>query len=154
MFTSEKVFDGFSACFRQWRAEGTHCKFVHGYGISFKIWFAGELNERNWVFDFGGMKRAKEKINGMSPVEFFNYMFDHTVLVAKDDPQLSYFEHLDEEGIIQLRILENVGAEQFAKFIYTIVQNFVDRETNGRVYVVKVKFMEHRKNSATYKPKN
>ncbi len=32
-FQSSKVFDGFSTVFRQWRAEGTNCKFVHGYGI-------------------------------------------------------------------------------------------------------------------------
>lgn len=151
-FSSQKVFDGFSTCFRQWRAEGTHCKFIHGYGISFKIWFEGELDERNWVFDFGGMRRAEETINGMSPKEFFQYMFDHTVIVAEDDPELQYFKILEEKQMIQLRIMKAVGAEQFAKFIYTMVQNFIDRETKGRVRVTKVKFMEHNKNSATYKP--
>ena len=58
-FQSTKVFDGFSCVFRQWKAETTHCKYVHGYGVSFKVWFEGELDERNWVWDFGGMKRAK-----------------------------------------------------------------------------------------------
>ena len=33
----------------------------------FKVWFEGELDERNWVWDFGGMKRAKTEIDGMSP---------------------------------------------------------------------------------------
>ena len=37
----------------------THCRFLHGYGISFKVYFEGELDNRNWVWDFGGMKRAK-----------------------------------------------------------------------------------------------
>jgi len=58
-FQSSKVFDGFSTVFRQWKAKTTHCRFVHGYGISFKVYFEGELDERNWVWDFGGMKRAK-----------------------------------------------------------------------------------------------
>ena len=44
-FRSTKIFDGYSTCFRQWRAEGTHCKFLHGYGVSFKVWFEGELDE-------------------------------------------------------------------------------------------------------------
>ena len=55
MFISTKVFDGFSCVFRQWKADGTHCRFLHGYGISFKVWFKGELDERNWVWDFRGM---------------------------------------------------------------------------------------------------
>ena len=28
MFTSTKVFDGFSCCFRQWKATTTHCPFL------------------------------------------------------------------------------------------------------------------------------
>ena len=52
-FQSTKVFDGFSTVFRQWKAEDTHCKFLHGYGVSFKVWFEGELDERNWVWVFG-----------------------------------------------------------------------------------------------------
>ena len=63
-YQSSKVFDGFSTVFRQWKAETTHCRFVHGYGISFKVYFEGELDERNWVWDFGGMKRAKTLIDG------------------------------------------------------------------------------------------
>ena len=66
-YISTKVFDGFSCVFRQWKAETTHCRYLHGYGVSFKLWFEGELDERNWVWDFGGMKRAKGQIDGMSP---------------------------------------------------------------------------------------
>jgi 6-pyruvoyltetrahydropterin/6-carboxytetrahydropterin synthase len=53
-FRSTKIFDGYSTVFRQWKADGTHCQFLHGYGISFKVWFEGELDGRNWVWDFGG----------------------------------------------------------------------------------------------------
>ena len=62
MFTSTKVFDGFSCCFRQWKATTTHCQYLHGYGVSFKVWFEGDLDERNWVWDFGGMKELKPKL--------------------------------------------------------------------------------------------
>jgi len=50
MFVSTKVFDGFSTVFRQWKAKDTHCRFLHGYGISFKVWFEGELDHTLQVF--------------------------------------------------------------------------------------------------------
>ena len=140
-FTSTKVFDGFSTCFRQWKAETTHCRFLHGYGISFKLWFEGELDDRNWVWDFGGMKRAKGTIDGKSPKDWFDYMFDHTVIVAEDDPQLDkYFVKLERNGTIQLRVVPATGAEKFAEFIYNKVNPFIVEETDGRVKIAKVEF--------------
>ena len=149
-FQSTKLFDGFSTVFRQWKAEGTHCRFLHGYGVSFRVWFEGELDERNWVWDFGGMKRAKGNIDGMNPKAWMDYMFDHTTIVATDDPGIGGFRTMNELGIIQLRELEAVGAEQFAKYIFEKLNTFVQEETDGRVSVKRVEFMEHSKNTAIY----
>jgi len=149
-FKSTKVFDGFSTVFRQWRADGTHCQKLHGYGISFKLWFEGDLDERNWVWDFGGMKRAKGTIDGMSPKEWMDYMFDHTFLVAQDDPYKDSFLKMDEAGVAQVRIVPATGAERFAKFIFDKVAPFIYTETEGRVKVTRVEFREHAKNSAIY----
>jgi len=149
-FQSTKVFDGFSTVFRQWKAEGTHCKFLHGYGVSFKVWFEGELDERNWVWDFGGMKRAKGNIDGKNPKEWMDYMFDHTTIVATDDPGIGGFRTMNQLGIIQLRELEAVGAEQFAKYVFEKLNTFVQEETDGRVSVIRVEFAEHNKNTAIY----
>ena len=149
-FQSSKVFDGFSTVFRQWKAETTHCKYVHGYGISFKVYFEGDLDERNWVWDFGGMKRAKTLIDGKSPKEWMDYMFDHTLVVAEDDPELKAFQQMDTAGVAQVRVIPATGAEKFAEYIYTKLNKFVDTETEGRVRVTKVKFMEHGKNAAYY----
>jgi len=151
-FQSTKVFDGYSCVFRQWRAGGTHCRFLHGYGISFRIWFEGDLDERNWVWDFGGMKRAKTAIDGMNPKMWMDYMFDHTTIIADDDPFLDGFKRMYMDDVIQLRIIPAVGAEQFAKFIYDKINAFVEIETEGRVKVAQVEFMEHSKNTAIYKP--
>ena len=151
MFTSTKVFDGFSCCFRQWKANTTHCQYLHGYGVSFKVWFEGDLDHRNWVWDFGGMKRAKTLIDDMQPKAWMDYMFDHTAIVANDDPMLNYFNNLDDYGVIQLRIVPATGSEKFAEFIFNKLNNFVKTETNERVRVVKVEFMEHNKNTAIYK---
>ena len=149
-FQSSKVFDGFSTVFRQWKATTTHCRFIHGYGISFKVYFEGGLDERNWVWDFGGMKRAKTKIDGKSPKEWMDYMFDHTLIVAEDDPYINAFKQMDEAGVAQVRVIPATGAEKFAEYIYTKLNKFVDTETEGRVRVTKVKFMEHGKNAAYY----
>jgi 6-pyruvoyltetrahydropterin/6-carboxytetrahydropterin synthase len=149
-YQSTKLFDGFSTVFRQWKAEGTHCRFLHGYGVSFRVWFEGELDERNWVWDFGGMKRAKGNIDGMNPKAWMDYMFDHTTIVAEDDPALGGFKTMNDLGIIQLRIIPATGAEQFAKYVFEKLNTFVQEETSGRVSVVRVEFMEHAKNTAIY----
>jgi len=149
-FRSTKVFDGFSTVFRQWKAEGTHCRFLHGYGISFKVWFEGDLDERNWVWDFGGMKRAKGTIDGMSPKDWMEYMFDHTFIVAEDDPFKDSFLRMNEAGAAQVRIVPATGAERFAEYIYNKLNSFIQEETDGRVKVVQVEFREHEKNTAMY----
>ena len=149
-FQSSKVFDGFSTVFRQWKAETTHCRFVHGYGISFKVYFEGDLDERNWVWDFGGMKRAKTQIDGKSPKEWMDYTFDHTMIIAEDDPELKAFQQMDAAGVAQVRVIPATGAEKFAEFIFNKLNSFVLEETEGRVRVIKVKFMEHGKNAAYY----
>ena len=151
-FTSTKVFDGFSTCFRQWKAKTTHCKYLHGYGVSFKLWFEGELDNRNWVWDFGGMKRAEGTIDGMKPKDWFDYMFDHTVIIAEDDPARDSFVRLGNKGIIQLRLVPASGAEKFAEYIFNKVNPFIVAETKGRVKIAKVEFREHNKNSAIYEP--
>ena len=149
-YQSSKVFDGFSTVFRQWKAETTHCRFVHGYGISFKVYFEGGLDERNWVWDFGGMKRAKTLIDGKSPKAWMDYMFDHTMIIAEDDPWLEAFKQMDEAGVSQVRIIPATGAEKFSEYIYNKLNEFVKTETDNRVRVTKVKFMEHGKNAAYY----
>ncbi len=159
MFKSVKVIDGFSTCFRQWKAEDTHCKFLHGYGIYFKVTFQGDLDFRNWVMDFGFMKRGKERIEVqqydqppvmMSVDEWFKFMFDHTTVISKDDPEFNFFEQLHHNGALQLRVLDKVGCEMFAKKVLDTLNEYVLRETDGRVQVIEVECCEHSKNSAIY----
>jgi 6-pyruvoyltetrahydropterin/6-carboxytetrahydropterin synthase len=149
-FISTKLFDGYSTCFRQWKATETHCKFLHGYAVSFRVWFEGELDHRNWVWDFGGMKRSKTKIDGMSPKDYFTWLLDHTTVVAQDDPYLDMFRQIDKDGIIQLRVLPSTGCEKFAEFLYEKINDFLKVETDGRVRAIKVEVYEHERNSASY----
>ena len=147
-YCSTKVFDGFSTCFRQWRAEKSHCRFLHGYSLTFKIWFVGELDEKDWIWDFGGMKRSTNTIDGMSPQDWLKYMFDHTLLIAEDDPHLDDFRMLADRKLAQLRVLPSVSAEKFAELIFVKMDEFVYKETGGRARVKQVDVREHDKNSA------
>jgi len=52
--------------------------------------------------------------------------------------------------MIQEWVLEATGAEKFAEYIFNKINPFVQEETEGRVRVTKVKFMEHGKNAAYY----
>jgi 6-pyruvoyltetrahydropterin/6-carboxytetrahydropterin synthase len=79
-----------------------------------------------------------------------DYMFDHTTLVAEDDPGIGGFRTMNELGIIQLRELPALGAEQFAKYVFEKLDTFVQEETNGRVKVIRVEFAENNKNAAIY----
>lgn len=150
MFRSTKKFDGFSTVFRQWKADTTHCQYLHGYDVEFRITFEGELDHRNWVWDFGGMKRATNTIDGMMPKAWMEYMFDHTFIVAEDDPFKESFLKMGEAGVAQVRVVPAVGAERFAQFVFEKVNEFMQLETEGRVRVVQVEFMENHKNSAIY----
>ena len=145
-YRSTKKFDGYSTAFRQWRAKHSHCHYIHGYAMEFLVTFEGSLDELNWVCDFGCFKR-----NGIK--DHMKYMFDHTTIVAKDDPELESFKQLSEKGLIQLRILDHVGCEKFAKYVYDYINSKIFTETEGRVRVLKVESFEGgTNNSAIYEP--
>lgn len=141
-FQSTKTFchsEGFSAAFRQWRAT-SHCRLIHGYALQFKLTFgAKNLDERNWVVDFGGLKDVKE---------WLRHWFDHTLVVAQDDPKLLELKRLEQEGLAEVRVMPSVGCEMFARFVYDYLALWVERSYQGRVHLVSVEVSEHGGNSA------
>ena len=141
-FTSNKVIDLGSAAFRQWRSTHSHCQYIHGYNLTANITFeADELDERNWVADFGGLKDLKKTLE---------HTFDHKLVVAADDPQLDLLKLLDESGVAQVIVLQDgVGCEKFAEFVLKTADTFIDEATDGRVRVKSVQINEHDKNFAT-----
>ena len=137
-----KVIPLGSTTFRQWRAD-SHCKYIHGYRLLSKIWFAcDKLDENNWVFDFGNCKELKELLE---------HQFDHTLIAALDDPKLQDLQQLEVKGMIQLRIMkEGVGIEKTAQWVFNAANNYAKEKTNGRARVKKVEVWEHEGNSAIY----
>jgi hypothetical protein len=100
--------------------------------------------------DFGMAKRSISKIDGMNPKQWFDYLLDHTTIIAQDDPYLEQFKQMDADGIIQLRILPYTGAERFAEYLFKKINEFVGKETHYRVRVAKVEVFENGRNSASY----
>lgn len=142
-YQSTKVIELGSCAFRQWRADHSHCRFLHGYQLKAKLWFGcNELDDKNWCVDFGGLKELKQHLQEL---------FDHTTTVALDDPELETFKELDKKGIIQLRVFENgVGIERVAEAVYEQANDFIKYHTEDRCWVTKVEVFEHEDNSATY----
>lgn len=141
-YRSTKKLGPFSCAFRQWRAD-SHCSFVHGYGLTFLLVFeAEELDDRNWVVDFGGLKSLKTLIENE---------FDHKLLVAWDDPLVKLFTTLDALNGAQVVTLEKVGCEAFAEHVSDITQSWLAE--NGlleRVMLAAVECSEHDANSALW----
>lgn len=145
MYKSTKTFgheSGFSCAFRQWRAQ-SHCRLVHGYALAFKFVFAAaELDVRNWVVDFGGLKELKQILSDN---------FDHTTIVAEDDPHIEYFREGHRLGVLRLVEFPAGGCEMFAEMVYHVAAQWLrDAGYGDRVKLVSVEVSEHGANSAIY----
>lgn len=131
---------GLSCAFRQWRAD-SHCRLLHGYALAFKFTFeAADLDARNWVVDFGSLKSLK----GM-----LERTFDHTTIVAADDPELDWFKDAEARGILRLIVLPAGGCEKFAEYVFGATDVWLlDNGYAPRVKLRSVEVMEHGANSA------
>jgi len=151
MYQSTKVIDGFSTCFRQWRAAESHCSKLHGYALKFKLVFESEtLDSNNWVMDFGFLKKSTFKFDGFQIAEWFKKVFDHTVVIARDDPEFRAFQILEELGVAEIRVMDRVGCEAFAELVYNVIDLMLSHEGKSEVKLVSVECIEHEKNSALF----
>ena len=145
IYRSTKTYDhseGLSCTFRQWRAEHSHCRLLHGYALAFKFVFATrKLDERHWCFDFGGLKEVRQWLHGM---------FDHTLLIATDDPDRDRLEELGRAGLADVRLMPAVGCEATARFVHARISEVVRDGTGGRVWLESVEVREHSGNSAQF----
>jgi 6-pyruvoyltetrahydropterin/6-carboxytetrahydropterin synthase len=157
-FQSTKVFSNYSVALRQWRAQHSHCQLLHGYALKFKVWFEAEdtsnndgLDEMNWIVDYGGFKDTDaEPTPGNGLKKWMNDMWDHTLLIEKEDPQLETFTYLQELGLAKLVVLDKMGAESCAKLVYDHFNKRLALTDGGRCKVTKVECWENDTNSSTY----
>ena len=142
-FLSGKTYThstGHSCAFRQWRAD-SHCNLIHGYALQFELQFGSRsLDEKNWVVDFGGLKELKE---------WLKHMFDHTYLIATDDPHFDTFVELADKNLVDLREVEAVCCERFAELTFDKASSIIADKYGDRCWVESVTVREHESNSAT-----
>jgi len=102
-----------------------------------------DLDARNWCVDFGSLKSFKDKLDEW---------FDHTCLVAQDDPEFKTFEELHQKKLIQMVVVERTGCEGLSKWLYDYLSEIWIPENGygNRVKVSKVEVRETPSNSAMY----
>ena len=127
--------------YRQWRAD-SHCNLLHGYALSFHLEFECDtLDARNWCMDFGGLKPLKGLLEDW---------FDHTLLVAQDDPMREHLLNLGKLKLAKITEVEKTGCEGIAAFLYEYINtiflpNYGEKD---RVWCSKVEVRETDSNMA------
>jgi len=110
--STKEYVDAFPVAYRQHKAD-SHCNLIHGYSFSMKFWFGCDtLDARNWCSDYGGLKELKNMLESL---------FDHTLLVAEDDPEIETFLLLRDKKMAKLTILPKLGCESLADYLYKYV---------------------------------
>jgi 6-pyruvoyltetrahydropterin/6-carboxytetrahydropterin synthase len=71
-----------------------------------------DLDARNWVADYGGLKELKNVLQDQ---------FDHTLLVAQDDPEIETYKMLQEKKLAKVTVLPALGCEALADMLYRYV---------------------------------
>lgn len=141
-FISTKTYNQIGpVCYRQWKAD-SHCSKLHGYALSFHFEFESDtLDARNWVVDFGSLKPLKGLLEDW---------FDHTLLVAFDDPMKEHLLKLGELKLAKITEVEKTGCEGIADFLYKYVNGIFlkDHGYSDRVWCCKVEVRETDNNMA------
>ena len=128
---------GYSCAFRQWSAE-SNCKYLHGYSLGFKITLQSPtLDINNWVYDFGNFSFLEN---------WLTQNFDHTLLVAKNDPEKEMLMLLNNK-VARVIELEKISCEYFAEMTFRYIDNHL---SNIDVKVISVEVSEHGSNAAIY----
>jgi len=162
MYVSTKNYgpeEGLSVCYRQWRADRKSgradgeqytrdeipgCNALHGYALGIYVEFECEtLDARNWVCDFGSLRPFKN---------FLKENFDHTMLIAEDDPHFTVFEELHKLGLAKMVAVEATGCEALSKYLHEYINEvfLADYYPNTDIHCRKVVIRETPSNAAWY----
>ena len=144
--TCTKIYSDMPFAHRQWRHDG-HCALIHGHNWTFEITFsANQLDVNGFVVDFGKLKPLKSWLDSM---------FDHTLVLSADDPQLAMLKHnLQSNCFAKVVAVPNCGAEGLARYLFHQINERLDivvADYDVRdVQVYRVVVREDSKNFATY----
>jgi 6-pyruvoyltetrahydropterin/6-carboxytetrahydropterin synthase len=142
-FVSTKEYKDLGpVAYHQWRDRDGNCNLLHGYSLSFYFEFESDsLDFRNWVVDYGSLKPLKDTLEDW---------FDHTLLVASDDPMYAELVRLGELGLAKITEVEATGCEALADFIYKWINSgfLQDLGCPKDVWCSKVQVRETERNMA------
>ena len=152
MFKSTKKLGPISTGHRNWMAESNlnrdsqKCAWCHGYSRYIEFTFDGDLDEKQWVYDFGDLKFVKN---------WLEENWDHKTLIASNDPKLEKLKEMESENLIKLTIVDitqgwGPGIEGSCKWVYDVINPIIREKTSGRVSISKIQVWEHEHNSAIY----
>ena len=99
------------------------------------------LDNKNWAVDFGGLRPLKDLLEDW---------FDHTLLVADDDPDREHLLKLGELGLAKITQVEKTGCEGLASFLYEYINTIFlkDYGEADRIWCCKVEVRETDSNMA------
>lgn len=143
MFQVVKHYENLPAAHRQPKHQG-HCRQIHGHNWSFDITFrCQKLDVNDFVVDVGELAFLKDWINSI---------FDHTLLLNKDDPKLEYYKKDPNCTVV---VVPNCGMEGLARFVFhsgnALLSRHLPEEVTSRgLQVIHVQCFEDSKNSAEY----
>ena len=108
IYKSTKYFKEIGPCAYRNHKSDTDCYLLHGYCRSFKFVFGcNNLDRQGFVVDFGGLKDVKRQLQEW---------FDHTVILQSDDPLVSTFRQLEEQGQCKLQTFPLISSEGLAEW--------------------------------------
>tara|TARA_B100001115_G_C15622777_1_gene298910 strand:- start:135 stop:464 length:330 start_codon:yes stop_codon:yes gene_type:complete len=99
------------------------------------------LDINGFVVDFSSLKPLEKKLKDQ---------FDHTFLINKDDPLLTYWEELNDLKALDLRIMDNVGMEFSSQMIWQWANDYLRTKDKGRTCCYKTESRENTSNNAFF----
>ena len=117
---------------------------LHGQARSVEIEFiAKSLDASGVVIDFSATASIRQALEEQ---------FDHTLLVANDDPIRDELLKLEQSGAAKIKLMADTSLEGSARWVADTVSAILSRETTDRVRITRVEVRESPKNAVYLRP--
>ena len=142
IYEVKKKFEPISVAHRNWKHKG-HCRFIHGYAREVEVIIrAKTLDKYGHVYDFGYFKEFRL---------WLKHQWDHSTLIASDDPYLKDLKKLDENEVIKLQIMDVSqghfpNMEGCCRFLSDTLLPYISLRTDKRAWLHKINIYEHELN--------
>jgi len=106
---AEKTFDDLTCAFRHWRGDHRLAS-VHGYALAITLRVRTTRNEAGTagLVDFSKFGPIKQLLQNQ---------FDHTLIVANDDPEAATFVEFAERTGTRVRLMPSVALDGIAAWV-------------------------------------